>query len=362
MSALSEIEKNQPVEVFFSYSHRDEALRDELEKHLSSLQRRGIIGSWHDREITAGTEWAGEIDEHLNSARVILLLISADFMASQYCYDVELKRAMQRHIAGDARVIPVILRPVDWRGASFSKLQALPRNAKAVTSWENLDEAFFDVTQGISKAIEKLTKVRRELPIEEADIKRHPSAPARQRLKTQTLRPIHSERERPQQKRGNEKSEARIRHHSGAQRSPVIPPVSSINPILDMCRQIWGFLLLVLAIWVLVGQAIMLNKALIAQRWILWFVGGAGGGLFSGFIGGLALGRIDPSRQLEETLLSWMLSGVLGGALGWFLVVQLVDFIAFGSLRDNGMVVGLIFGLIAVILMLWQLNLQRSRD
>jgi hypothetical protein len=141
------------IEVFFSYSHRDEALRDELAKHLSIMKRQGIIDAWHDRQITAGSEWAGEIDAHLNSAQVILLLISADFLASDYCYDIELKRAMERHEAGTARVIPIILKPVDWQGAPFGKLQALPKNAQAITTWSNQDEAFLNVAQGLRKAV-----------------------------------------------------------------------------------------------------------------------------------------------------------------------------------------------------------------
>jgi hypothetical protein len=145
-----------PIEVFISYSHKDEALRDQLGTHLSLLKREGVIDEWHDRRIGAGQEWAGEIDEHLNSAAVVLLLVSADFLASDYCYDLEMKRALQRHDAGDARVIPVILRSVDWRGAPFAKLQALPKDGKPVTSWPNQDEAFTDVARGIRSVVEKL--------------------------------------------------------------------------------------------------------------------------------------------------------------------------------------------------------------
>jgi TIR domain/Effector-associated domain 9 len=144
------------TEVFFSYSHRDEALRDELAKHLSILKRQGTIESWYDRDITAGSEWAGEIDAHLNSAQVILLLISADFLASDYCYDIELKRAMERHEAGEAVVVPIILKPVDWRGAPFGKLNAFPKNALPITAWPSQDEAFLNVAQGIRKAVEAL--------------------------------------------------------------------------------------------------------------------------------------------------------------------------------------------------------------
>ncbi|AKG24904.1 TIR domain-containing protein [Calothrix sp. 336/3] len=148
---------SQAIEVFFSYAHEDEKLRDELEKHLKLLQRQGVIKAWHNREISAGKEWAGEIDARMDAANIILLLISADFLASDYCYDIELTRAMERHAAGEARVIPVILREVDWKGAPFSKLQALPQNARPVTNWENQDQAFTDVAKGIRKVAEELT-------------------------------------------------------------------------------------------------------------------------------------------------------------------------------------------------------------
>ncbi|MEP0781765.1 toll/interleukin-1 receptor domain-containing protein [Microcoleus sp. ZQ-A2] len=152
------ISLTESIEVFFSYAHEDAELKNELVKHLSILKRQGVITAWHDREITAGTEWASEIDTHLNAARVILLLISSDFLASDYCYDIELKRAMERHEDKEARVIPVILREVDWKGAVFGKLQALPKNAAPVASWGNRDQAFADVARGIRKAIEELKK------------------------------------------------------------------------------------------------------------------------------------------------------------------------------------------------------------
>jgi TIR domain len=93
------------VGVFCSYAHEDEALHEELEKHLSMLQANGVIDSWHDRAIPAGKEWASEIDEHLNSAQIILLLISPDFLVSKYCREVEIKRALERHNAKEAKVI-----------------------------------------------------------------------------------------------------------------------------------------------------------------------------------------------------------------------------------------------------------------
>jgi hypothetical protein len=145
------------VSLFYSYSHKDEALREELETHLSLLRRQGVINGWHDRRIAAGTEWVGQIDQHLEAADVVLLLVSADFLASDYCYDVEMKRALERHAAGTARVIPVILRPVDdWQSAPFGKLQALPKDGKPVTDWRPQDKAFADIARGIREAVASL--------------------------------------------------------------------------------------------------------------------------------------------------------------------------------------------------------------
>jgi len=153
-----------PVEVFFSYSHRDEKLRDKLAPHLSMLQREGVISAWHDRKIGAGTEWAKAIDDNLNAAGIILLLISADFLASDYCYDIEMQRAIARHEAGEARVIPIILKPVDWSSAPFSKLQAFPKDAKPVTTWSNRDAAFVDIAKGIRGAAEAMAAAVRDRP------------------------------------------------------------------------------------------------------------------------------------------------------------------------------------------------------
>lgn len=150
-------EPPQPVNIFYSYAHEDEDLRVKLEKHLSVMRRNGEIAGWHDRDITAGAEWKKSIDEHLESAQIVLLLISDDFLASDYCYDIEMKRAMERHELGEARVIPIILRPCDWHGASFGQLQALPKDAKPITTWENVDEGFLSVARGLRTVVAELT-------------------------------------------------------------------------------------------------------------------------------------------------------------------------------------------------------------
>jgi tetratricopeptide (TPR) repeat protein len=152
----------EPIKVFFSYSHQDEEFKDELVKHLTILQRQGIVAGWHDRMIQPGSEWDHEIDEALDAAEIILLMVSPDFLASDYCWGVEVQQAMQRHEAGEACVIPVILRSVMWEGAPFAKLQPLPKDAEPIASWENRDEAFYDVAIGINVAVTNLRKERQQ--------------------------------------------------------------------------------------------------------------------------------------------------------------------------------------------------------
>ena len=147
-----------PIEVFFSYSEVDSDLRDKLETHLAILKRKGVIRGWHEGEIGAGEEWDREAREQLEKAKMILLLISADFLASDFCYEAQMRRAIQRHERGDARVIPVILDACDWEPAPFGKLKALPSGGRPVTSWTNQSEAFADIARGIRKEVEQLTQ------------------------------------------------------------------------------------------------------------------------------------------------------------------------------------------------------------
>nr|WP_288210138.1 toll/interleukin-1 receptor domain-containing protein [uncultured Dysgonomonas sp.] len=146
----------EKVSVFISYSHEDETYKDKLEKHLSILKRNEIIETWHDRKIVPGEEWDKIIKQELESAQIILLLVSVDFLNSDYCYDVEIKRAVERHNSGEAVLIPIILRKCDWKDTSFSKIQALPKNADPVKSFNDEDEAFYSITEGIKSSISKL--------------------------------------------------------------------------------------------------------------------------------------------------------------------------------------------------------------
>eukprot|EP01012_Entosiphon_sulcatum_P060157 TRINITY_DN84965_c0_g1_i1.p1 TRINITY_DN84965_c0_g1~~TRINITY_DN84965_c0_g1_i1.p1 ORF type:complete len:321 (+),score=13.72 TRINITY_DN84965_c0_g1_i1:78-1040(+) len=142
--------------IFFSYSHMDEGLRDQLEKQLTMLMRQGVITTWHDRRIGAGQDFKKSIDSHINSDDIILLLVSADFIASDYCYDIEMRRAMERHEAGEAIVIPVILRACDWHHAPFGKLNAAPRDGKPITQWPDIDEAFLQVAKAVRDAAQSV--------------------------------------------------------------------------------------------------------------------------------------------------------------------------------------------------------------
>ena len=151
----------EAVRVAFSYSHKDEELRDQLETHLKLLQRQGVISTWHDRKILGGENWAGVIDDNFKRADLILLLVSADFVASDYCYETEMKMALEREAKGEACVVPVILRACDWKAAPFGKLQGFPKDVKPVTSWRNRAEAWTDVAAGIRKVAEEIRTQRR---------------------------------------------------------------------------------------------------------------------------------------------------------------------------------------------------------
>jgi internalin A len=125
------------------------------------LQRQGLLKTWHDRKIEAGAEWKQKIDDNLERADIILLLVSADFIASDYCYEKELQRALERHEKGEAHVIPVIVRDVNWRIAPFAKLQALPKDGRAVQRWRDRNAAWRNVSEGIARVVDGMCKQQR---------------------------------------------------------------------------------------------------------------------------------------------------------------------------------------------------------
>jgi internalin A len=163
---LRDILVNEPlssIQLFYSYSRKDESLRDALDTHLKLLQRQGLIKSWSDRNIDAGDDWKRRTDENLERADIILLLVSANFIASDYCYEKELKRALQRHTSGEAQVIPIIVRDVDLSGVPFAGIQYLPKNGKAITLWKNRDSAWRSISEGIRKVANTILQRRANL-------------------------------------------------------------------------------------------------------------------------------------------------------------------------------------------------------
>src|SRR5438874_2667865 len=158
------VETSTRIEIFCSYAHEDETWLRKLETHLSLLKRQGLVSLWHDRHIAPGTDWAKTIDIRLETASVILLLVSADFLASDYCYGIEMKRALERHEAGEARMVPILLRPVDWEGAPFAHLQALPTHAKPISSWRDTDRALADVAAGLRRVLEDVPLLAASAP------------------------------------------------------------------------------------------------------------------------------------------------------------------------------------------------------
>lgn len=145
--------------VFISYSHKDDAYRETFGDHLKSLVRNRVITVWHDRKITPGDEWAGRIEAKLESADIIIFLVSPGFLGSDYCNDVEVMRALQRHELGAAVVIPIVIRPCGWKDSEFHKLQALPKDAHPIVLWPNEDSAWLNVIDGLKAAIDNFAPV-----------------------------------------------------------------------------------------------------------------------------------------------------------------------------------------------------------
>ena len=168
------------VSVFIAYSHRDDQLRREIETHFAAMKRAGIISIWHDQLISPGTEWRNAISDHLETADVILLLVSADFFESSFCYEVEMTRAIERHERREARVIPIIARPCDWHSSPIGKLQALPRDGKPLTTAPNLDEAILEVVTGIRGVEREMSAERQATAQTSATPTRHVHAAAYQ--------------------------------------------------------------------------------------------------------------------------------------------------------------------------------------
>ena len=177
------------IKLFFSYSHRDEGLRNELEVHLSSLKRQGIIETWYDRRIDAGDDVHGEISENLENADIILLLVSPYFIASDYCYDVEMTRAIERHRNKDAIVIPIILHPCDWQDLPFGCFRASPKDGLPISKHPNIYDAFLEIVKDIKNVVKKIAPIPlTEQQMANTQIPPHEKRPIIQSYRSSNLR------------------------------------------------------------------------------------------------------------------------------------------------------------------------------
>jgi hypothetical protein len=154
----SDAKSSESIKVFISYSCKDEKLKDRLRSHLSPMIRQGLIESWDDRQIRAGSEWNSSMLHKLNEANIILCLISADFIASDSCYLIESQHALERRATGKVEVIPVLLKATDWQKTVFQPLLAIPRSGKAIADYPNRERAFREVAQEIGKVVDALRK------------------------------------------------------------------------------------------------------------------------------------------------------------------------------------------------------------
>jgi tetratricopeptide (TPR) repeat protein len=152
------------IEVFCSYAPQDEKYCQQLTTHVSPLKRQGLISFWHDQHILPGANRTGAINEHLERGSIILLLISADFINSDYSYGSEMKRALERHESDEARVIPIIVRPCDWQQLPFASLQPLPVDGKPISQWTSKDEAWTQIVAGLRHMIEDLSLLEASAP------------------------------------------------------------------------------------------------------------------------------------------------------------------------------------------------------
>ena len=141
------------MKVFISYSHRDENALNDLHTHLAMLRRESLIDQWYDRKILPGDRIDREIEENLESCNLFLALVSPDFLNSNYCYETEMQRAIEKHEQGDMRVIPLIIEPCDWKSSPLSQFKSLPKDGKPVSEWNNPNSAYLDIVTELRRIV-----------------------------------------------------------------------------------------------------------------------------------------------------------------------------------------------------------------
>src|SRR5205809_2078711 len=145
------------MKAFISYSHKDSTMLEFLHKHLIQLQRDRLISAWTDNEIPAGGKISKSISKELNSSELFVALVSPDYIASGYCYNVEFDAALKLEEKGEITIVPVIIEPCDWLNTPFKEFKALPKDGKAISLWENKNTAFLDVAQNIRRVLQGQT-------------------------------------------------------------------------------------------------------------------------------------------------------------------------------------------------------------
>ena len=144
---------NKKKEIFLSYSHKDESYKDEFVKHLSGLKRLNIIDIWDDRQVKIGDKWDEKIKKHLSDSDIVFFLMSPDFLASEYINDTEIKNTIERHNKNEVRIVPVFVRPCDFKSSILSDFQGVPRDSKYISLWDNQDSAFVQIIQELKKIL-----------------------------------------------------------------------------------------------------------------------------------------------------------------------------------------------------------------
>jgi len=139
------------IKIFYSYYHKDENYREELEKWLVQLRRDSLIEEWHDRKILPGDKWEGVIDNNLIESDIVIFLVSQDFLASESCY-----KEIKYSISSEKRVVPIILKTCSWLDSDLKEFQALPEGGKPVNKWEKEEDAWLDIYSGLKKIINEM--------------------------------------------------------------------------------------------------------------------------------------------------------------------------------------------------------------
>jgi len=154
--------KETEMKAFISYSHIDERYVQRLHTHLAQMKRDGLIDTWYDREISAGTNLNQEISRHLKESNVFIAVTSPDFLDSEYCFDIEMSKAIEDHHAGQIRIIPLIVEPCDWLNSPLKDFRATPRDGKPISDWSNINSAYLDIITDLRKLTNPKAKPARK--------------------------------------------------------------------------------------------------------------------------------------------------------------------------------------------------------